>query len=153
MKKTAIIFGILAVVSFLVAQAIESGLYQQDQLRWSAWWQRVQKEHYSNRLSSHDISIVERCATSVGVTPDRVISTLLYRPSVPNSSHWEEYGDDRFVRIAKIQRTFSINRGVAYRLMHRGCGSKISWLVGQADGPKKKEAELFERKFKLASTP
>jgi len=91
----------------------------------TAFWAKA-TAIYGQRLSLHDKSVVEKVAKQVGVSPDRVILTLLYGTEVDaDMSKVEGLTQeelDRLGRIADIQRYFDFHPGVRYRLTHRGFG-------------------------------
>lgn len=142
MKKFLVVVALVVVFLFL---SYRSGTYT-NPLRWEKWWAVVQKDYYAGQLTQHDMSVVEACADELGITPDRVILTLLYKPNTPNSSHWETCEEpERFGRIEYVQKTFLIHRGVAYRLTHRGRSNFWQNLIGQSGSRNKSDVVLFEQ--------
>jgi len=147
LKKRVLIVKILVILVLLMSFfcSYRSGTYT-NTLKWPGWWEVVQEEYYAERLTEHDMSVVEACAQRLSITPDRVILTLLYHPTVPNSSHWETCEEpERFSRIEAIQSTFRLHSGVAYRLTHRGRSNFWQYIVSQGMNSSDVNITLFER--------
>lgn len=73
---------------------------------------------YGQSLTDHDKAVVEQCAKNVGVTPERVILTLLYgqNPSVSEGVLLSKETESRLNRIAAVNEYFIGHPLVAHRL-------------------------------------